>query len=172
MVGPAGSGKTTLAARLGVARALPHVELDALWWDPGWTEVGAEEFRRRLHPVVAGDRWVVCGNYYTTGMREVAWPRADTIVWLDLARWRTIGRILRRTLRRSLTRVELWSGNRERLGNILARDELLRFAWREYPKYRRRYSAIRDDPGLAHLTVIRLGSPRSVRAWLAEVSDR
>ena len=44
----------------------------------------------------------------------------------------------------------------------------LRFAWRAYPKYRARYSGIRDDPELAHLTVIRLGSPRSVRAWLAD----
>jgi adenylate kinase family enzyme len=172
VVGPAGSGKTTLAARVGVACDLPHTELDALWWDPDWTEVGADEFRRRLAPVVARDRWVVCGNYYTIGSRDLVWPRADTIVWLDLAKWRTVSRIVLRTLRRSLTRVELWSGNRETVRTILGHDELLRFAWREYPKYRRRYSAIRDDPGLAHLTVIRLGSPRSVRAWLAEVTAR
>jgi hypothetical protein len=55
---------------------------------------------------------------------------------------------------------------------VLGRDELLRFAWRAYPKYRARYSAIREDPELAHLTVIRLGSPRAVDAWLGEVSGR
>jgi hypothetical protein len=113
---------------------------------------------------------VVDGNYFSVGSRELVWPRADTIVWTDLAKWRTIARVVRRTIRRSLSGVELWSGNREHLRGALGRDELLRFAWRAYPKYRRRYSAIREDPELAHLTVIRLGTPRSVRAWLEEVA--
>ena len=170
VVGPSGSGKTTVARRIAAARELPHTELDALWWDPNWTETGSERFRARLAPVVAADRWVIDGNYFTMGARDVAWPRADTIVWIDLAKWRTIGRIVRRTLRRSITRVELWSGNREHLRAALGRDELLRFAWRAYPKYHTRYSTIREDPALAHLTVIRLGSPSSVRAWLEEMA--
>jgi adenylate kinase family enzyme len=174
VVGPAGSGKTTLAAALGAGCDLPHTELDALWWDPGWTEVGPEAFRRRLAPVVATDRWVLCGNYFSVGMRDVAWPRADTIVWVDLAKWRTISRIIRRTIRRARSGVELWpgTGNREHLRSALGRDELLRFAWRAYPKYGARYSVIREDPELAHLTVIRLASPRAVRAFLEEVSER
>jgi adenylate kinase family enzyme len=172
VVGPAGSGKSTLASQLAVACDLPHTELDALWWDAGWTEAGADEFRRRLTPVIAGERWVLCGNYFSVGMREVAWPRADTIVWLDLAKWRTIIRIVVRTVRRSATGVELWSGNRESLRTMFGREELLRFAWRTYPKYRARYSVIREDPALAHLTVIRLRSPRAVRAWIAEVTAR
>jgi adenylate kinase family enzyme len=174
VVGPAGSGKTTLAHALGSACDLPHTELDALWWNPGWTEVGREEFRRRLAPVVARDRWVVCGNFFSVGSRDLAWPRADTIVWIDLAKWRTIGRIVLRTIRRSRSGVELWpgTGNREHLRGVLGRDALLRFAWRAYPKYRDRYSVIREDPQLAHLTVIRLGSPRTVRAWLEEVGEK
>jgi adenylate kinase family enzyme len=169
VVGPAGSGKTTLARRLGAARDLPHTELDALWWDPNWTETGTERFRARLAQVVASDRWVLDGNFYTVGARDLAWPRADTIVWIDLAKWRTITRIVRRTIRRSFTRVELWSGNRETFRTMLGRDDLLRFAWRNYPKYHTRYSAIREDAALSHVTVIRLGSPRGVRAWLEEV---
>jgi adenylate kinase family enzyme len=174
VVGPSGSGKTTVAAAIARHTGLPHTELDALWWDPGWTEVGAEEFRRRLAPVVATDRWILCGNYFSMGMRDDAWPRADTIVFLDFPRWRTIARIVVRTVRRSVRATELWAGtgNRETLRTALGRDELLRFAWRAYPKYRARYSGIRDDPGLAHLMVICLGSPRSVRAWLGEVAVR
>jgi adenylate kinase family enzyme len=173
VVGPSGSGKTTVAAALARNTDLPHTELDALWWDPGWTEVGAEEFARRLGPVVATEGWVLCGNYFSVGTRDLAWPRADTIVFLDFSRWRTIVRIIRRSVRRSVRRTELWAGtgNRETLRTIFRRDELLRFAWTAYPKYRARYSVIREDPALDHLTVIRLGSPRSVRAWLEEVAS-
>ena len=74
-----------------------------------------------------------------------------------------------RTIRRSLSRTELWSGNREHLGTLRGRDELLRFLWRESPKYRRRYSTIADDSQWVHLTVIHLVSPRDVRRWLATV---
>lgn len=171
VVGPSGSGKTTVAHHISAARELPHTELDALWWDANWTEAGEARFRARLAPVVAADRWVIDGNYFSMGTRDLAWPRADTIVWIDLAKWRTILRIVRRTIRRSRSGVELWSGNREHLRGALGRDELLRFAWRAYPKYRARYTEIRQDPALAHLTVIRLGSPRSVRAWLEEMES-
>ena len=167
VVGPSGSGKTTVAEALAVARGLPHTEMDALWWDPGWTEVGEDEFRRRLEPVVRSDAWVLDGNFFSVGSRAVAWPRADTIVWLDLPRWRTILRIVVRTVRRSATRTELWSGNREHLRTMFGRDELLRFAWRNHAKYAARYSEIGDDPTLGHLTVVRLRSPREVDAWLS-----
>lgn len=171
VVGPSGSGKTTLARELAAKVAVPHTELDALWWDPNWTETGEDRFRARVTPVVAGDRWVIDGNYFSVGMRELAWPRADTIVWLDFTRRLTIARIVRRTIRRSVTRTELWSGNREHLGTILGRDELLRFAWRNFDKYRTRYAAIGDDPTLSHLTVVRLENPRTTRAWLTTIGS-
>jgi adenylate kinase family enzyme len=167
VVGPSGAGKTTVARSLAARLALPHTELDALWWDPDWTEVDDQTMRARTEPVVRGPRWVVDGNYYSAVLRDVIWPRADTVVWLDLPRWRTIGRVARRTVRRSITRAELWNGNREKLGSLYRRDELLRFAWTAYPKYAARYSKMRTDPACAHLTVIRLDSPRAVRQWLA-----
>jgi len=35
---------------------------------------------------------VVDGNYVSTGARDVVWPRADTLVWLDQPRWVTVPR--------------------------------------------------------------------------------
>ena len=169
VVGPAGSGKTTVSTALADRLRCPRVEMDALWWGPDWTEVGPERLRAELTLAAAGERWVMDGNYYTVGARDVVWPRADTIVWLDPPKWRAVTRVVLRTIRRSLSRTELWSGNREHLGTLLGRDELLRFLWREFPKYRRRYSTIADDPQWTNLTVIHLVSPRDVRRWLATV---
>lgn len=169
VVGPSGAGKTTVAAALAPKLGYRHVEMDGLWWGPNWTEVGPELLREALAPMVQNDRWVVDGNYFTVGSRDIGWPRADTIVWLDPPRWLTMSRIVRRSVRRATTRTELWSGNRERLWRALHRDELIRFAWREFPKYRNRYRTIATDPTYAHLTVIRLESQRRVRGWLASV---
>ena len=38
VLGTTGSGKTTVARALAQGLTIPHVELDALRWDPNWTE--------------------------------------------------------------------------------------------------------------------------------------
>ena len=66
VIGTSGSGKTTFAGALAEALGARHVDLDAINWQPGWTDLNArdpEEFRRRVGDAVAGDVWVSCGNY-------------------------------------------------------------------------------------------------------------
>ncbi len=169
VVGPAGSGKTTFAVALARRLEVPHVEMDALWWEANWTEVGEDRLREKLEPIAGTDRWVMDGNYFTVGARDIVWPRADTIVWLDPPKWLAVARVIRRTVWRSLTRTELWAGNREHLGTVLGRDQLLRFLWREFPKYRNRYRTIASDPRYVHLTVVHLERGRDVRRWLASI---
>ena len=166
VVGPPGSGKTTIARAVSRKLGLPHVELDSLWWKPDWKQAGAESFSERASAVAAGDRWVVDGNYFTVGARETVWPRADAIVWLDHSRWVTIPRVVWRTLLRGIRREELWSGNRESLRLALRPDSIVLFAWRAHPKYNRRYEGLDRDPALAHLRWFRLRTPREVRRFL------
>jgi adenylate kinase family enzyme len=157
---------TLLARRLGVA----HIELDALWWEPDWTEAGPELFQARLRRVVAADSWVLDGNYFSVGAREMVWPRADTIIWLDQALWVTVARVLRRTIVRALRGTELWSGNRESLSSAFRPDSIVRYAWKEHPKYNLRYQGLADDEEFAHLEWVRLRSPSEVRRWIASLA--
>src|SRR5438132_8383373 len=83
VVGTSGSGKTTLAREIARRLSLPHVELDAVHWGPGWTEPPVELFRQRTQEALQGDRWVADGNYGK--VRDLVWGRAEMLVWLDYA---------------------------------------------------------------------------------------
>ena len=59
VVGPSGSGKTTLARELASSLGVPHVELDALLWGPGWTKTSPEQFDARVEEATRAERWVI-----------------------------------------------------------------------------------------------------------------
>lgn len=168
MIGNTGAGKSTLAATLAERMAVPHVEMDALWWQTGWTPSEPEVFRRRLGSATAGDAWVACGNYHSHAF-DVVWPRADTIVWLDYPLPVVLLRLVRRTLRRSRRRELLWNDNTERWGALFARDSLVVWALKSHGKHRARYPRLLAGPETAHADTVHLRSPRMTRRWLADV---
>jgi adenylate kinase family enzyme len=168
VVGVTGSGKTTLARRLARRLAIPHVELDALYWDPNWTPTPLEVFRERTAQALTGSAWVVDGNYGK--VRDIVWGRADTVVWLDYAWPIVLGRLARRTLRRILTQEELWGENRESFWvQFCTRDSLFLWALRTYPRRRREYPLLFQMPAYAHLSVVRLRSPQAAHEWLEDL---
>jgi adenylate kinase family enzyme len=130
VVGIPGSGKTTVSRLLAERLDLTHVELDALFHGPNWSEPPSDEFQRRVAAALDGlDGWVVDGNYRSR-IGALVLGHADTIVWLDLPLHVCLRRIWIRTWRRVLTREELWeSRNRETIRNaFFARDSLLVWA--------------------------------------------
>jgi adenylate kinase family enzyme len=171
VVGTTGSGKTTLGRRLAAVLGVPHVELDALHWEPDWTEAPDGVLAARLAEVLAAapDGWVVDGNYLTT-TESLTWAHADTAVFLDFALPVILVRLTRRTIRRSRTQEELWSGNRERLGMLVSRDSLLWWAVKTHRRNRRRYSARMRDPAWAHVHVVRLRSVAAVDRYVASLA--
>jgi len=166
VVGTSAAGKSQLAAALADALGVPHVELDALHWEPNWTEVAPEVMRERVREAIAGDGWVVDGNYAV--VRDLVWARAEAIVWLDLPLRTILWRFLVRTTRRMARREELWGGNRERLRtHLCSRDSLLLWILTTYHRRRREYPkrlAARPD-----LIAVRLRSAREAREWLASI---
>ena len=164
LAGISGSGKTTLARRLAALLDLPHVELDALFHGPGWTE--RPTFLADVDAFSRGDRWVVDSDGYPA-VRDLLWSRADTLVWLDLPRPQVMQRVLRRSLYRGLLHAELWNGNRETLGAWRDPEHPVQWAWTQHAPRRELLSSRVADGRWAHLAVVRLRSPREVRRWLS-----
>jgi len=169
VVGTSGSGKTTMARRLAEGLGLPHVELDALHWGPGWTLPPVEDFRRRTAEALAGEAWSTDGNY--SRVRDIVWSRADTVVWLDYALPVVLWRVISRTVLRIVRREELWSGNRESFrGTFLSRDSIILWSIQSYRRRRKEYPILFGRPEYGHLRVVHLRSVRQARRWLEEVT--
>jgi adenylate kinase family enzyme len=167
VVGTSSVGKTTVAAALASRLGVPHVELDALHWEPNWTAAPDDVLRQRVRDALSGDAWVVDGNY--AKVRHLLWDRVEAVVWLDLPLRTVLCRYLTRTTRRVARREELWSGNREHLStHLFSRDSLLWWILTTYRRRRREYPqllAARPD-----LVAIRLRSARAADRWLADVT--
>lgn len=95
--GCSGTGKSTLARKLGERLGLPVVHMDALFWEPGWTEPDGEAFRARVAAALAGGRWISEGNYVSR-TAELRLPGADLILWLDQPLWLRLWRVASRAL--------------------------------------------------------------------------
>lgn len=163
VVGVTGSGKTTLAQAMSRRLKLKHVELDALFWGPGWKSAEREVFRARVGQALAGEGWVVDGNY--SQVRDLVWGRADTLVWLDYGLPIALWRMTARTTRRILTGEELWNGNRESLRDFLfSGDSLIVWAFKSYRKHRATYPIVVTD--YPHLQLLRFRSPRDAEGWV------
>jgi adenylate kinase family enzyme len=175
VIGSGGAGKTTFAAALVTKLSVPHVELDALYWGPNWTGAGGSPegdavFRERITAATASGAWVADGNYSIA--RDLLWPKAETIVWLDYPLSFVLYRLLWRTVRRMLTREVLWGTNRESFRLLfLSRDSLLLYVLKTQGRRRRQFEALLARPEMAHLRVLRFFSPREAEAWLGSVAS-
>jgi adenylate kinase family enzyme len=170
VIGTTGSGKTSLAHLISERLGIPHVELDALNWEPGWKEAPIATFRERVARALSADAWVADGNY--SKVRDIVWSRADTLVWLDYPLPLILRRLVGRTFRRVTSQEELWSGNRESLRTALfSRDSLLIWALKTYRRRRREYPALVGRPEYERLNLVRLRSPDATAAWLAGLRE-
>jgi hypothetical protein len=151
---------------------VPYVELDALNWGPNWTMVPIDVFKERVARAVEGDAWVIDGNYGGRGARDLVWPRADTVVWLDPPLSVILARLLARAVRRIRSGEEIWpdTGNRETYRNqFVARDNLFWWALKTYRRRRRELPEILARPEYAHLTVRHFRRPAEADAWLSRI---
>jgi len=164
LIGGSGSGKSTLGAALAARLGVRFVDLDDLYWEPGWHEVGHAELARRLRPVVAGEAWVIAGNYHQT-TETVVWPRVTQLVMLDLPLSLLLRRIVVRSARRALWSEPCCNGNHETLRHALSADAPLRYTLRVWRARHARMAALAGDARLAHARVTHLRSEGEVQAW-------
>lgn len=97
IVGPSNSGKSTLAEAIARKCALEPVHLDQLYHQPhtDWEPRPADEFTALHDAAIAGERWVMDGNYSSCMPQRLR--RATGVILLDISTPLSLLRYLRRT---------------------------------------------------------------------------
>jgi hypothetical protein len=104
ILGPGAAGKSTLARRLGEVLRLPVVELDERFWNVALEPMPADEWRSIQTELAQQPAWIMDGDLGPYDVLEPRLQRADTVIVLDVARWRCLWR----SFRRSRERLDFW----------------------------------------------------------------
>lgn len=158
VIGTSCSGKTTFAHRLADIQGILHVELDELNWGPNWTERPKEDFRQLVMQATAGEAWVIDGNYQR--VRDIIFERATHIFWLNYPFPIVFWRALSRTLRRIVSKEELFSGNREEWRHFFSRDSMILWVVKTHRLRYRKYRQLFDHQAPPGVILVEITSQR------------
>lgn len=136
IVGTSCSGKTTLAQTIAAERSIPHIELDVLFWQPGWTETPRDEFHNKIrYAISSSESWVLSGNYNSA--KEITLPAATDIVWLNYPLYKNFWRGLKRSFVRILSGTDAFEGCKETFRlTFLSRDSILLWVLKTHKRRR------------------------------------
>lgn len=170
IIGSTSSGKSTLAKQLADRFGYSFIDLDALHWEPNWTEAPLEVFRERVETAIQAPAWVVAGNYHV--VRDIIWPQAEVIIWLDYSLPRIFWQLTRRTFTRWWKHELLWGTNYENLithFKLWSEESLYHWLFKTYWRRKHEYPETLALPEHQHLKVIRFESPRETDEWLKQL---
>lgn len=168
VIGSSCSGKSTFSQHLSRTTALEYIELDQLHWLPNWVERPDQEFRELVTKATSSNAWIVDGNYSVT--RDIVWPRATTIIWLNHSFSLVLYRSISRSIIRSATKKQLFAGNVESFRQtFFSRDSIILWVLKTYHQKRKNYAILLKKIEADGVKVIEFNNQSQVDAYLKKL---
>jgi adenylate kinase family enzyme len=162
IIGSGGAGKSTFARELARRTGIPVYHLDALYWKPGWVKTKSAEWRSMQEALCGEEHWILDGNYRATF--DIRFQHSDTIIFLDINRFRCLARALWRSIKSyGRRRPDMAPGCKERLDLSFVRW-IIDYPTTQRPDLLKQLSALQPEKD-----IILLKSPRAVREFLQRV---
>lgn len=165
IIGVSCSGKTTFGKELSNRLSLPFIDLDDLFWNPGWIQTEPELFLKKVQTIINNDEWVIVGNYKS--VQNLVLEAADTVIWLDYSApvvWR---RALYRTFKRALLKEPCCNGNIESFKlSFFSKESILLWVYNDFSRKKKRYEQMIHEGTFGKKNFIRLSSPKLARQYI------
>lgn len=162
VLGCSGVGKSTFSRRLADIIGLPRIELDQLFWRPGWQPTPREQWLAAVADLCAAPRWIMDGNFHSS--MHIRMAHADTVFWLDYPRHVCLRRVIMR-----------WIANYGRVRDGMAQGcpekidlEFLRYVWNFNAKHRPRILSHLETHA-SHLRLHRFASGKETETLLSHL---
>ena len=147
------------------------VDLDDLYWLPGWKKRSGEEVRGMLSKLFAAGPVVVAG-VYESDMGPLMRSEATTLVWVRPPYYRLMWQLCSRSLINvCLGRCNCGNGNTETIySNFLAPNSIVRKTHRSYHRVEARYKALMLNPP-PQLDIVVLTNRAEAAAFIRVMSE-
>jgi adenylate kinase family enzyme len=96
IIGPPGSGKTTLAKKLSKILHLPLIHLDRHFLHGKWQVTPTDAWNKKVKSLAAKTTWIIDGDYFSS--MDIRLNAADIIIFLNIPRFICLWRITKRML--------------------------------------------------------------------------
>jgi adenylate kinase family enzyme len=163
IIGCGGSGKTTVARRLGQILHAPVTHLDVLYYNNEWNTLPADAFAAVQTELVAAPRWVIDGNF--AGTLPIRLAAGATVIFLDIPPIVCLWGIAQRRLRHGGGQHDT-TGVYDRITWQFVRYVL---GYRRTMRPRVRQLIAQHA---AHAEIHHVGSRRAARALITEIATR
>ena len=111
VVGNAGSGKSTLSAKLAQRHDLPLHEVDRFMWNDDWSRASDDAFDAAHAAVLTQDRWILDGMGNRQSLQR-RFARATHVIFCDLPLWQNYWLLAERQAKWQAGRLENPPGGR------------------------------------------------------------
>ena len=173
VVGVSSSGKSTFSRKLSAILSIPHVEMDAIFWQPNWQESDDNTFFSKLSAEISPlSNWVLDGNYTRT--IPIKWKNVQVVIWLDYSFIRTVFQAIKRSFTRAFSQKELWAGtgNKETWRRLFSKDSIVLYTIKTHNKVRRKHELLMLDNSYSQIEFVRFRSPKESEQFLNRIKER